>query len=677
MQSQKASPPARRRNRIPLSCEPCRARKLKCNRETPCQNCAARNESAACKFRGNKGGDAAIAGPQKKTVMSQRLEHLENLVKGLISDRKDTTSVKKPVAHTPESPQSMPAAFTSDVHSTVRTGDSLVDDNHSVYVGGEDWYTVLQEIKELRKTCDQESVDHDDLELRPIDTHLVDGSSLLFNQVKPLERIEIISTLPPKTEVDQLISQFFNRRDFPITVPPIIHEPTFMQEYEKHWKDTSQTGFIWLGLLFSILGIAMLAYHQYGEPPKYEGISEFLFQLYRIRTAQCLLSGDIAKCLPYTLETLRFNATAELNRRDDNRRGLWIMTGVIMRVAVNMGYHRDPSMSSGISVFQAEYRRRLWVSVVSMDDMASFNGGFPRMMSAIYSDTKEPRNIHDWELSEDTTELPKSRDLNEVTSVTYLISKGRLLRALGRVTDLNTAPSSNSYEKVLEIDDDLSRTYENFPTHMKLPSNTNGSVAAWATAHHSSMRLLLMYHKGMCILHRRFLAKAKVNSRYKTSWDRCRSSALIILDSQEGLKPELYEFAQTRQMLTLAAMVLILELELERDSSDKGPIRGSYDLIRALERSCSFWAEAKAICDEACKIYHALARMISNLHPGTGPGTLSSRMVASDSSPDCTEPSPWLFSESDRLMNITNMDFDWNDWDAFMEDTPENNGHIY
>lgn len=31
--------------------------------------------------------------------------------------------------------------------------------------------------------------------------------------------MEILSTLPPKSEVDQLISQFFDRKTFPINVP--------------------------------------------------------------------------------------------------------------------------------------------------------------------------------------------------------------------------------------------------------------------------------------------------------------------------------------------------------------------------------------------------------------------------------------------------------------------------
>lgn len=48
---------------------------------------------------------------------------------------------------------------------------------------------------------------------------MVDGSSLLFNQVKPIEQMEVLSTLPPKVEVDKLLSKFFDRDSFPISVP--------------------------------------------------------------------------------------------------------------------------------------------------------------------------------------------------------------------------------------------------------------------------------------------------------------------------------------------------------------------------------------------------------------------------------------------------------------------------
>lgn len=143
--------------------------------------------------------------------------------------------------------------------------------------------------------------------------------------------------------------------------------------------------------------------------------------------------------------------------------------------AINMGYHRDPSKLSSISILQAEYRRRVWLSIISMDDMASFQVGFPRMTPAINSDTMDPRNLHDWELSDDMTVLPPSRPLTERTPVTYMIVKGRLFRALGRIIDFNNNPILGSYKTVLEIDNSLYEAHQNFPPHLKVYGNRGDS----------------------------------------------------------------------------------------------------------------------------------------------------------------------------------------------------------
>ena len=85
------------------------------------------------------------------------------------------------------------------------------------------------------------------------------------------------------------------------------------------------------------------------------------------------------------------------------------------------------------------------------------------MMLAIDSDTLEPRNLRDWELSNDITVLPPSRPLTESTPVTYLSVKGRLMRALGRVADFNNALMPCSYTELLEIDSSLQEVFENIP----------------------------------------------------------------------------------------------------------------------------------------------------------------------------------------------------------------------
>jgi hypothetical protein len=47
---------------------------------------------------------------------------------------------------------------------------------------------------------------------------MVDGSSLLFGQVQRTDKIELLTTLPPKHQVDKLIHHFFDRDHFPITI---------------------------------------------------------------------------------------------------------------------------------------------------------------------------------------------------------------------------------------------------------------------------------------------------------------------------------------------------------------------------------------------------------------------------------------------------------------------------
>lgn len=76
------------------------------------------------------------------------------------------------------------------------------------------------------------------------------------------------------------------------------------------------------------------------ERPEFEEVSKSLSDLYRLRTSQCLMMADITKCLPYTVETLMYNVLAEQVGKRDTSAGVWVMLGAIIRVAIQMGYHR-------------------------------------------------------------------------------------------------------------------------------------------------------------------------------------------------------------------------------------------------------------------------------------------------------------------------------------------------
>ncbi|KAL5334159.1 hypothetical protein BJX70DRAFT_30374 [Aspergillus crustosus] len=677
-----------RRSRAPLSCEACRSRKLKCSRDKPCQNCSVRGEQAACVYKGSTNDGASLVHGDKNGIgepMRQRIDQLEQMVKRLVGQGPPRGQEAQSQSYglglgqggipgkevaagpTPSPDGSLGGYGSGSVSVSVDSfgsgagGVTVIDGGHSVYKPTEDWYDVLQEVNELKRTWD-ETQDVEDVQ--PSLSNSVDGTSLLFGQVERVDIVDILSSLPPRDEMSRLIAWFFDRPNFPLSIPPIVHEQTFKNELAKHWEDPSQTTVIWIGLLFSILGITMVAC-QFGQLPEYEGNSESLFHLYRLRTAQCLQIGDIAKCLPYTVETLRFNATAELNRKDDNGRGLWIMTGVVVRAAVNMGYHRDPDHTPSLSPLEAEFRRRVWLSVVNMDEVASFMSGFPRMIPAMNADTKEPRNLQDWQLTSETIILPESRPLSEPTPASYLIFKGRLFHALGEIIDFLSGPYSDNYNRMIEIDQYLHNTYHNLPAHMHIDPRQITSDSLKTASDYSNLQLNLMYHHGVCTLHRNSIRKDHRDHTWDQPRSQCIRSALSLVDFQALLKPSWYTFSRTRQMLARATMTLLFELESRRQSpSDLEPDIPTETLLHAFQRSVSLWRDASGVCEEAGKLSRVLNKMLRSYEPAEPAEPVG---MSLDSGLGSGSGSGSVSFE-DALLDIPDgRSIDWAWWDEFVE----------
>jgi hypothetical protein len=114
-----------------------------------------------------------------------------------------------------------------------------------------------------------------------------------------------------------------------------------MRQYHEHLAAPDKTPIMWLGLFFAVLSQIMLSYHlNSDEPPEYEGISASLSQLYRVKATQCLAMGDISSCKPYTVETLIYSIMCEWARIGQSDMRVWLMVGLLVRVALQMGYHR-------------------------------------------------------------------------------------------------------------------------------------------------------------------------------------------------------------------------------------------------------------------------------------------------------------------------------------------------
>lgn len=109
----------------------------------PCQNCTARNEQASCKFRGSKQIAATEPGRDHSgDEMRRRIDHLENLVKQLIAQRQGTPSHRDVEDKTNERLET----DASDGLDAAGAGKTLIDGVHSMYLSGNEWQVVLQEV---------------------------------------------------------------------------------------------------------------------------------------------------------------------------------------------------------------------------------------------------------------------------------------------------------------------------------------------------------------------------------------------------------------------------------------------------------------------------------------------------------------------------------------------------
>lgn len=294
----------------------------------------------------------------------------------------------------------------------------------------------------------------------------VSESTLLFGVMKPMTRPEILSSLPSKYTCDMLVARYFNTYD-PAT--HVLHAPTFQIQYNKHWEDTSQTCIVWISMLFGMMRLAMLSYSREGdEPPEFRGKSMDMASSFRNSVAQCLTLADYTKPYPYLIESLVFHLHGDFSQTREASVSVWVLTGVITRLAMRMGYHRDSKMFPNITPFQGEMRRRVWTFVLSADQLFSFLVGLPSMIRSTDSDTELPRNLYDDDFDENCKELPPPRPLNEPTSISYLIAKGRLAQAFGRVVEHTSSVASSSYDKVMEIDADLRRARDLIPEHLQI-----------------------------------------------------------------------------------------------------------------------------------------------------------------------------------------------------------------
>ena len=245
----------------------------------------------------------------------------------------------------------------SDIEDGLATSLGILkvdsDRGKSMYIGQQHWHTILADIAEVKNyyVAHKKDLERSYEKVRASKPQSAREGPTFLLGATPATEVELRAELPPKSSVLTLCGRYFNSMDNAVN---IIHPPSFHQQLKSHWQDPSKSPIMWLGLLYSILTLAMLSYHKVGdEPPEWKGRTLEMAAEYRLRTVQCLITGDYTKPSEYTVETMLLYVFGEYSSRWDADMSLWLINSLIARLALRMGYHRDGKWFPSISPFQA------------------------------------------------------------------------------------------------------------------------------------------------------------------------------------------------------------------------------------------------------------------------------------------------------------------------------------
>jgi hypothetical protein len=391
---------------------------------------------------------------------------------------------------------------------------------------------------------------------------------------------------------------------------------------------------------------ALQSYHRSDiELPDYQGISIATIQLYRVRAAQCLAIAGFTKPVKFMIEAMVIYSMAEYADESDGDMGTWLVSGYILRLALQQGYHRDPSQHPNISVFDGEMRRRLWYTISAHELLFSVKIGLPKAIRYSESDTRPPSNLHDDQLYEDMKVLPPSRPITEQTDITYVVIKCGIMRAYGDVIEFLHIVQPQPYEEVLRLDSMLMEAFESIPPHYQFRSfkemqNDSSSLIM------ERCMVQMFCNKAVCLLHRKYW-NAEPSDRTGLSHysrERCVRSSIAILNQQAGMHHECqaggslsdikwYHFAITNHDFLLAAMIICLDLMManQGDASQPSSFSETIEKLNAIKRSRSIWSEIVDCCRDARRALAILSSVLNKLSDAMEETQLTTPATSSNS----------------------------------------------
>ncbi|KAF5549400.1 transcriptional regulatory [Fusarium napiforme] len=546
----------------------------------------------------------------------QRIARLENLVTELRDKAESSTKSLNDVAQANNASITLePTA--SGTSPNVRMGNLNLADDQAVYTGSSHWATILEDIQQLRDELADDGSDIASEGSSPFAsgglTHQSQAPriSLLAN-VSCLPVDQILALVPPRKIVDRYISQYFNTFD-----SLIIHRGKFLAEYASFWVNPSAVSIIWVGFLFSVMSMAVsLQKKEAGMHGLSASELQTTLETYRTLTIHCLVAGDYLRSSTHTVETLLLHFAVDQEADADANIGNWVLMGVIIRIAMRMGLHREPSHWPNIRPLQAELRRRAWIALYSIDFFTSTQIGLPRIIKDSQCDARPPSYLLDSDIGFEHDTPPPERPHSEPSMLAFHIHRHRVIKVAAEIYD-TTEAGPPSPTTVATLQAKLEKATNSLPDWLRLKP-LEESIADSPATILNRMMLDIIAQKAIYLLHRHSFVRGSAGEESVRSSEICIKAALSILEHQRRMNEEtqpgglMYNIrwrvaAPLRSEFMQATMMLCFALSRYDAGRD---LNRRSDILQALIIAKDIWETRSDQSLEAQRAVKAISAML-------------------------------------------------------------------
>ncbi|PVH76817.1 hypothetical protein DL98DRAFT_561785 [Cadophora sp. DSE1049] len=220
---------------------------------------------------------------------------------------------------------------------------------------------------------------------------------------------------------------------------PILHEPTFREQYSK--VSDSPSGSIW-----HVLANLVAALGSFVSSTCSDDTHTTLFNAVKGHLSiESLETGSLTLVQAFAM------AANYLQKRNRPNSG-YNYGGVALRLAISLGLHKE-FHGWQTDPLKKEIRRRVWWSLCVLDVGATVTYGRPLNWPQAGVETAFPLNIHEKDLTAASTSLPP--EVNETTLYSYIRTQSSYHLCTMRIYNRLISSPFPSAKELLSLDDEL------------------------------------------------------------------------------------------------------------------------------------------------------------------------------------------------------------------------------